>query len=129
MEPTAARAVRTGGRRLLLGFALGLIPIVLMLLFGFTSCPMVGMADGYICYDQHQDIGGWLFVFAAAIYGAEALATFVCLFIRPARQVALGMLVPLIAGPFVGILGFETIAIARHPLSLIAHWPRVIGLR
>lgn len=121
MEP-AARRTAHGGQRFLLGLALGLIPIVLMLLFGFTSCPMIGMADGYRCSDPHQDIGGWLFVFAVAIYGIEALAMLVCLFIRPARLVALGMLAPLIAGPFVGVLGFEMIAIARHPLSLAGGW-------
>lgn len=95
---------------------MGLIPIILMLMFGFTSCPMVGMTDGYICYDPHQAIGGWLFVIAVAVYGVEALAMLVCLCIRPARLVALGMLAPLLAAPFVGILGFELIALARHPI-------------
>lgn len=109
----------SGGRRFWLGFGLGLIPIILMLLFGFTSCPMVGMADGYFCHDPHQDIGGWLFIIAVAMYGAEILATLVCLFIRPARLLALGMLGPLIIGPFAGILGFETVALARHPMSLV----------
>lgn len=111
-----------GGRRFLLGLALGLIPIILMLLFGFTSCPAIGIAGGYRCSDPNQAIGGWLFVTASAIYSAEALAMLVCLFIRPARLVALGLLVPLIGGPFVGLLGFETIALARHPLSLAAGW-------
>jgi hypothetical protein len=105
-----------------LGLALGLIPIGLMLLFGFTSCPMMMMADGYICYDPNQTVGSWLFVFAVAIYGIEALATLVCLFIRPARMVALGMLVPLIVGPYVGVYGFEVIALARHPMGLAARW-------
>lgn len=121
MEPVARR-MASGGQRFLLGLTLGLIPIALMLLFGFTSCPVVGMADGYRCSDPHQDIGSWFFVFAVAIYGVEALAMLVCLFIRPARLVALGMLVPLIAGPFVGVLGFEVIALARHPLSLVGGW-------
>ncbi|HKS71253.1 MAG TPA: hypothetical protein VJQ45_12585 [Ktedonobacterales bacterium] len=121
MEPATARRAG-GGQRFLLGVALGLIPILLMLLFGFTSCPVVGMADGYRCSDPNQDIGSWFFVFAVAIYGVEALAMLVCLFIRPARLVALGMLAPLLAGPFVGVLGFEMIAIARHPLSLAGGW-------
>ncbi len=55
----------------LVGVALGLILILLMLLMGFTSRPMVGMADGYLCSDPHQAIGGWLFVFAVVIYGTS----------------------------------------------------------
>ncbi len=109
---------RNGSRRFWLGFGFGLIPIMLMLMFGFTSCPMLGMTDGYICHDPHQEIGSWLFISAVALYGAEALATPACLFIRPARLLALGMLGPLIIGPFAGILGFETVALARHPISL-----------
>lgn len=121
VEPATGRSTH-GGRRFLLGLALGLIPIALMLLFGFTSCPVVGMADGYLCSDPHQAIGSWFFLAAIAIYGIEALAMLVCLFIRPLRLVALGMLVTLIVGPFVGVLGFETIAIVRHPLSLAGDW-------
>ncbi len=117
MVREAARSTNGNGR-FWLGFGLGLIPIILMLMFGFTSCPMVGMADGYICHDPHQDIGGWLFIIAIAIYGVEALATLACLFIRPARLLALGALGPLIIGPFAGILSFEIISLARHPLSL-----------
>ena len=122
MEHAIPARPAAGGRAFLLGLALGLIPIALMLLFGFTSCPVIGLADGYICHDTNQAIGGWLFVIAVAVYGVEALVMLVCLFIRPARLVALGLLVPLIAGPFVGVLGFEVIALARHPLAFAGGW-------
>ncbi len=100
------------GRRYVLGFALGWVPPLLMIVFGATQCPPLQ----YTCHDPNQGIGGWLFVAAVALYGVEALALIICLFIRRVRPVGFGLLTMAFLGPIIGIYGFLAISFATHPV-------------
>jgi len=118
-SPSAAtRAHSGGGRRLfLLGLGLGLVPVGLLVAFGFTQCPLLGPMYDYTCADPNQGWGGWFFVLAVGFYILDALAFLVCVWIRRVRPVAWGLLTMLICAPFVGFASMATIMLLRHPVG------------
>lgn len=112
-SPTPTRST---AQRFWYGLGLGLVPALLMCLFGFTQCPP-GINDGLICNtvtEPYQGIGGWLFVFAVGIYGLNAVVMLVMLFFRTWRPFAWGLLLMFVLAPILGIFGFTTITLARH---------------
>jgi hypothetical protein len=91
----------------------GRLPILLMVLFGFTQCPLV-LLGGYTCHDPNQGDGGWFFVAAVAAYALQALAMLVCFISRWTRPVAWGLLLMCLLGPIVGVYAFYLVAELRH---------------
>ncbi len=102
---TARPAGSGAGRWFSVGVAVGLLPILMMVLFGFTQCPLAPMGD-YTCHDPNQGDGGWFFVAAVAAYLLQTLAMLVCFFPRRARPVAWGLLLMLFLDPIVGVYAF-----------------------
>ncbi|MFI5274063.1 MAG: hypothetical protein ACHQ4H_13600 [Ktedonobacterales bacterium] len=103
------------GRRFLVGLGIGLIPAALGILNGFLSCPAALLTDGYMCADSHQQLAGWLFVIGLGLDVLDLLVALVFLFFRSVRFIGLGLLLMTLAGPFIGLAGYELIAIAQHP--------------
>ncbi len=95
--PISEAQLRAAERRGAFGVGIGLVPAVLMTLFGFTHCPIGPLYDS-TCHDPNQGISGYLFVAAVAVYLSQAV---VMLFI----------------GPLLGVLGFYAVAVARHSQS------------
>lgn len=109
----ANRTQRSYGQLYLLGLSLGLLPVALLIAFGFTQCPLVPMGN-YTCHDPNQGWGGWFFVFAVGTYLLDALGFLVCVWIRRVRPLAWGLLTLLFVGPIVGIFGMYTVMASRH---------------
>ncbi len=113
--PGAAAVRRRGTSRLYpLGIGLGLVPVALLIAFGFTQCPLVMMGDT-TCHDPNQGWGGWLFVLAVGSYALDALAFLVCVWFRRVRPLAWGLLTMLVTGPIVGFYGTYAVMFSRHP--------------
>jgi hypothetical protein len=115
MPDSGGAGRRPGGysKLYLLGIALGLLPVALLIAFGFTQCPLAPMGD-YTCHDPNQGWGGWFFVFAIGVYLLDALGFVVCVWFRRIRPLAWGLLTLLFVGPIVGAVGMYTAMVARH---------------
>ena len=112
--PSGSAALQRRASRLYpLGLGLGLLPVALLVAFGFTQCPLAPMGD-YTCHDSNQGWGGWLFVFAVSAYILDVLAFLVCVWFRRVRPLAWGLLTLLVVGPILGIFGTYVAMIARH---------------
>lgn len=108
--PVSAKTPSSAGRRFLLGMSAGLLPVLLMCLFGFTQCP----PQDYVCHDPNQGWGGWFFVLALALYGADILVMLGCFVFRRTRPVAWGLLPMIVLGPFLGVFGYIVVTVSRH---------------
>jgi len=114
--PISEAQQRAAERRGAFGVGIGLVPAVLMTLFGFTHCPIGPMYDS-TCHDPNQGIGGYLFVAAVAVYLSQAVVMLIFFIPRATRPLAWGLLVMLFIGPLLGALGFYAVAVARHSHS------------
>ncbi len=114
--PISEAEQRAAERRGAFGVGIGLVPAVLMTLFGFTHCP-IGPLYASTCHDPNQGIAGYLFVAAVAVYLSQAVVMLILFVPRATRPFAWGLLVMLFIGPLLGVLGFYAGAVARHSQS------------
>src|SRR5258708_37009080 len=96
--PFSGAQRRVAGRRGAFGVGIGLVPAVLMTLFGFTHCP-IGPMYASTCHDPNQGIAGYLVVAAVAVYLSQAVVMLILFFPRATRPVAWGLLLMMFIAP------------------------------
>lgn len=95
-------------RAFLIGLGIGAVPLALSLVAGGLLASANGLGQAF-------GAGVTLGLTAGALYVLLMLVTIVLLFIRAAREVALGMLAAAVASPAIALLGCSVIPRLLRP--------------